>query len=431
MSFLSVSPRRRSLLLGALLVVVLTGLVQARPAASRAMVDRSFGGGRGWATASIGKTMAVAYGAIRVRGGRTVVVGQATTRSGNGQIIVLRYRQNGSLDRAFGSQGIFKTRFPTAKGPFIATSVVQTRSGKLLVAGGYGLGSMLVLRLTSSGHLDCTFGSRHRGRATIPVAGVAQSVAVQRNGSILVGGSDANANGRPMVVARLTKSGRLDRRYGHNGVARVLFWSADLAASAGVERLITTSDGGVIGFGHLDYIGSDGHGSAGIFRLSSEGRLAPGYGTGGHAEIAFTKPTGGFAQWFPCAMTSSRNAVTVTGDGSVDNSGSLLSVRLTARGRLDSAFGIGGRSVAPGPRSDNYTTCGATATGRGLTAGVGAALIQLNAHGFPNRRFASGGRLRISRPRGVAINAVVSSGRRTVTVAGSAGNAIYVARYRF
>ena len=45
--------------------------------------------------------------------------------------------------------------------------------------------------------------------------------------------------------------------------------------------LAVTRDGGVIGAGHLDYIGSDGHGSAGIIRLSSRGTPVTSFGTRG------------------------------------------------------------------------------------------------------------------------------------------------------
>ena len=414
-----------------LAAAAVSSLASASPGSRGSGMDRSFGG-RGWVITRISGKASVAYAATVTRGGRVVIVGQATTRSGHGQIVVLRYRRDGSLDNTFGSHGIFMTALPAAKGPFIATSVAQAAgSGKLLVGGGYGLGSMLVLRLTANGRLDRTFGHDHNGLATIAAGSIAESITVQRNGGILLGGSNANTNGRPMVVARFTASGVLDRRFGSRGLSTVLFWNPNLAASAGVIGLVGTSEGGVIGSGHIDYIGSDGHGSAGIFRLSPSGRLLSAYGTGGHTEIAFTTRTGKFAQWFPCAMTGSRGAVTVTGDGSTGTGASLLTVRLTTRGLVDRSFGAAGRAVTPGLRSVSDTTCGATATAGGLTAGAGAILVQLRANGSPNFRFGRRGIATISTPPRVTINAVSPSSRRAVILAGSAGNAIFVARYRF
>jgi uncharacterized delta-60 repeat protein len=422
----------RRLALVALAVGLAAGQAPASAAPPGGRPDPTFGNGRGWVTTRIAGATSVAYGATVVRGGKIVVAGQVTTRGGNEQIFVARYRPDGRLDRGFGSRGIFKSALPKAAGPFIATAVAQERrTARLLVAGGYGQGSLLVLRLTPAGRLDRSFG--RSGLARTPVGGIAQSLTLQPGGGILLGGSNANRNGRPMIVARFTRNGRLDRGFGSRGLAQVLFWNADLAASAGVAGLATTPGGQIVGVGHLDYIGSDGHGSAGVFQLSSNGQLAQDFGNGGHVEVAFMNPAGGFAQWFPCAMTRvSGGRIMVTGDGSTGAGSAILSTRLTRQGMPDSSYGGGdGMAVTPGLRNSSDTTCGATSSAAGaLTVGVGSFLGQLQADGIPNDRFARGGMIRIGRPRGANVNAVVRSGSRRVVLAGFAGNAVYVARYR-
>jgi uncharacterized delta-60 repeat protein len=371
-----------------------------------------------------------------LRSGKIVIAGQANKKaSGTGQIVVARYRRNGRLDRSFGSRGVFRTALPKKDGPFIATSVVQERSTRrLVVAGGYGQGSMLVLRLKADGRLDRTFGKRRSGMATARAGGIAGSVAIQGDGRILLGGSNANSNGRPMVIARFSRGGALDRSFGSGGLAESLFWNPTLAASAGVTGLATAPDGGIIGSGHIDYIGSDGHGSAGVFRLDSTGQPVQGFGSGGHVEVAFTDATGAFGQWFPCAMTmDSLGRITVTGDGSIGSAAALLTARLTSSGVLDPSYGVAGdgRVVTQGLSESSITTCGATVGSAGnLTAGVGSTLAQLGPGGAADESFAPGGLLRISRPPRVTINAVERSGSRGVVLAGAAGRDIYVARYR-
>lgn len=403
--------------------------------AARARPDPTFGGGRGWVTTRVPGATAVAYGAAVVERGAIVLAGQATRAAGDGQIVVARYLRNGRLDRTFGVRGVFKTTLPQSDGPFIATAIRRQRStGKLLIAGGYGQGAMLLLRLQANGRLDRRFGGQGTGRVTVPAGGIAQSLAIQRGGKILLGGSNANVNGRPMVVARFTRRGRLDSGFGRGGLTQALFWNPNLAASAGLTGLATTPSGGVIASGHIDYIGSDGHGSAGVFRLSSSGRPVRSFGTGGSTEVAFRTPRGEFAQWFPCAMTvDSRGRITVTGDGSIGPGGAILTIRLTRRGALDRSFGSAGtgRVVLDGATSASDPTCGAAPSASGgLTVGVGATLAQLRQNGTPNRRFARGGLLRIRNPARVTINAVARAGRRRVVVAGGAGRALYVARYR-
>jgi uncharacterized delta-60 repeat protein len=422
----------KRLVLVALAVGLAAGPAPASAGGPSARPDPTFGKGRGWVTTRIAGAMPIAYGAVIVPGGKIVVAGEAATRGGSGQIFVARYLADGRLDRGFGSRGIFKTALPKAAGPFLGTAIARVgKTGRLVVAGG-GKETMLVMRLTPRGRLDRSFG--RSGMARVRAGGIAQSLALQRNGGILLGGSNANSNGRPMVVARFTRNGRLDRGFGRRGLARVLFWNPDLAASGGVVDLTTTPAGEIIGLGHLDYIGSDGHGSAGLFQLTSSGRPAQDFGSSGHVEVALTVPAGGFAQWFPCALTRvSGGRVMVTGDGLAGASSSLLTTRLTAQGVPDSSYGGGGNgfAVTPGLRNFSDTTCGATASAAGaLTVGVGASLGQLQADGAPDGRFARGGILSIARPRGLNVNAVTRAGARRVVLAGVAGNAIYVARYR-
>jgi uncharacterized delta-60 repeat protein len=416
-------------------VALLAGAQPASADAKGARPDRAFGAGAGWVTTHIRGATSLAYDAAVIRGGKIVVAGQATNRAGKGQIVVARYGRHGRLDRGFGSSGIFRTALPAKKGPFIATSVMQERSTRrLVVAGGYGQGSMLVLRLTADGRLDRTFGKHRSGLTRVNVGGIAESIALQRGGRILVGGSNANSNGRPMVIARFSHGGALDPSFGSGGLAKSLFWNPDLAASAGVTGLVVAPDGGILASGHLDYIGSDGHGSAGVFQLDPNGQPVQGFASGGHVEVAFTNPSGAFAQWFPCAMTvDSLGRITVTGDGSTGSGGALLTARLTSSGALDPSYGEtgDGRVVTQGLRGDSITTCGATVGSAGnLTAGVGSTLAQLGPVGTANESFAPGGLLEIDRPRRVTVNAVAPSGSRRIVLAGAAGRDLYVARYR-
>lgn len=107
------------------------------------------------------------------------------TRQGADRRRTLRAQR--PLDRGFGSRGIFRTALPAKKGPFIATSIMEERSTRrLVVVGGYGQGSMLVLRLTADGRLDRTFGKHRSGLTRVTAGGIAESVALQRGGRILV-----------------------------------------------------------------------------------------------------------------------------------------------------------------------------------------------------------------------------------------------------
>ncbi|HST42936.1 MAG TPA: hypothetical protein VLK58_25655, partial [Conexibacter sp.] len=174
-----------------------------------------------------------------------------------------------------------------------------------------------------------------------------------------------------------------------------------------------------------------GHGSAGLFALTSAGRPQTGFGTSGHTEIAFPKTPSGFQQWFPCALLrDAQGRLTVSGNGSNGSAGAVLSIRLTPAGALDPTFGSGGRSSVPGPSGASDTTCGALpAPGGGLTVGVGSTLARITGTGASDPAFGPGGRVRITSPRGVGLNAAAPGIRGSVVVAGSAGRSLYVARW--
>jgi uncharacterized delta-60 repeat protein len=420
-----------------LAIAVTASGAPAAPASRGLHPDRSFGAGRGFVTTPIAGATALAYGALVLPGGDIVVAGQASPPSGNGQLVVARYLPNGRLDGRFGSRGIFESGFPAVDAPFVATAIARDpRTGKLLIGGGFGLGSMLVMRLAADGRLDPTFGSGRSGFAQVPVGGIANSLAIQRDGRILLGGSNANRNGRPFVVARFTPGGVLDRTFGRGGIVQSLFWAPSAASSAGVISLVPTADGGVLAAGHIDYIGgtgggSGGHGAAGVFRLTRTGAPQKTFGTRGHTQITFF--TGGVPQsWYPCGMAvDGRGRIVVTGGGGTHRF-ALFTARLTPRGTFDSTYGSArnGRTSTPGIGGNAITTCGLSISRAGqLTVGVQSKLAQLLPDGRPNTRFGRGGVFGIAAPKQVFVNALLSPAPGRVVVAGSAGNAIYAARY--
>jgi uncharacterized delta-60 repeat protein len=436
MQHVTLSARRGVWLAIAFAAIAIAAIAGTAGAASSGLrPDRTFGGGRGFVTTPIARTSALAYGAIALSGGRIVIAGQASPPNGNGQVVVARYLASGRLDRSFASGGVFQSTFPVAGAPFIANAVaLDRRTGKLVIGGGYGQGSMLVIRLTANGRLDRTFGSRRNGFATAPTGGAASSLAIQTDGRILLGGSNANNPGRPFVVARFTRDGLLDRTFGRRGITQALFWNPSAGAGAALSSLVPTADGGVIAAGHIDYIGAHGaHGAAGVFRLTRKGQPFTGFGTRGHVLVTFSNRARVLQPWYPCAMSvDGRSRITVTGGGGDPVRSSLLTARLTRRGALDRSYGSAhdGRTTTPGIGGNAITTCGVALTRAGLlTVGVESKLTQILPNGRPDTRFAPRGVYPIARPKQVFINALVRSGARGLLVAGSAGNSIYIARY--
>lgn len=411
------------------------GAGSATPVSALVHLDPTFGGGKGWVSTSTPRRSTLAYGTVVQPDGKIVVSGQATDTQGNSQLVVVRYRSNGSRDASFGVRGTFISHLPVGQSPFLATSVkIQGSSGKVVLGGWYGQGALLVMRLTSNGHLDRSFGAKRRGYSKLTVGGGSQAIALTSTGSILVGASNSNVAGRPMVVAKYTPSGHLDRRFGVRGVARIMFWDPVTAASAGVAAISVGGNGQATIMGHLDYIGGDGHGSAGLVRLTSSGKVVRSFGTNGHKEVAFPIPGGGYQFWFPCAMTTdAKGRATITGDGTSGTANAMLTARVTGNGKTDKSYGPNrdGLSILPGVTDGQGTTCGASATpSGGITVGIENLIVQLTSTGRPDKSFAKGGVATISKPANVYLNAVSAYVNDRFVTAGSVGNYIYVARYR-
>lgn len=174
----------------------------------------------------------------------------------DGVLAVARYRRNGSLDRGFGSNGVFITRVLHSRdGDFnsYAWGVAMQPDGKILVtASAWRLaptaaGSAL-LRLTMNGRYDRSFGSG----GTVRISGkgfanvnLVRAVAVQRSGRIVIAGnyvgdSEGQSSGRSAwAIAALRSNGVVDRRFGRRGrIIRYFEAGPRTGGGAGVEKLV-------------------------------------------------------------------------------------------------------------------------------------------------------------------------------------------------
>lgn len=126
--------------------------------------------------------------------GKIVVVG-FTGFGSSVDFAMIRYNVDGSLDTSFGSGGKVTTSFGT--GTDIANAVALQGDGKIVVVGSSVQGSnndVAMARYNPNGTLDTTFSGD--GKLTIPSAGDASatSVAVHPTGAIVVVGTSTSSN---------------------------------------------------------------------------------------------------------------------------------------------------------------------------------------------------------------------------------------------
>lgn len=261
-----------------------------------------------------------------VEGNRTVLLGLSNPGGGAGtagQIvsatltIVEDEQQAGSVDAGFAGLG--------ANAP-VNVIVLQTNDNKLYVGGGFtefnGESYGHVVRLNQSGGVDTSFDPRTSagGIQSSIFSNSVHALAVQLNGSLLVGGLFTNAGGAGQnYLVRLTPSGALDAN----------FLSGLAGPNNYVDALALQADGRILVGGAFTMF--NGAGLSRIARLEAGGALDVGFtpGTGGNGDI---------------------HALAVVPDGAIFAGGEFTLfngvaasrlVRLRPNGTVDTAFNTG------------------------------------------------------------------------------------------
>jgi uncharacterized delta-60 repeat protein len=164
--------------------------------------------------------------------GNIVAVGTIVSTTGKDEILLLRLSSTGTLDNTFGVAGKVIATFD--KGcERIHDMAIQT-DGKIILAGeaNFSAWEMILLRYTNSGELDTTFGTR----GLVYVSNlhsqiVATSVAIQKNGKILMAGGVALST-TDFALRRFTNSGIPDSSFGTGGKVYTDFSDSSDGASA-------------------------------------------------------------------------------------------------------------------------------------------------------------------------------------------------------
>ncbi len=134
----------------------------------------------------------------------------------------VRYNNNGSIDNAFGTNGISQTTIGTSTSCYSYCSALQS-DGKIVLGGDYydGTGYQFgVTRLLSNGQLDTLFGtggSTSISAGNVPPSNYGGSIAIQSTGKIIISGTAISTN-TDFCMARLKSDGSIDNTFGTNGV---------------------------------------------------------------------------------------------------------------------------------------------------------------------------------------------------------------------
>ncbi len=156
---------------------------------------------------------AIGYGVALQADGKILVAG-FTGNGFNDDFAVARYNPDGSLDKTFNSTGLVTTDFAGRTDD--ASAVAVQPDGKIVVVGTVQVGSSSyvfgVARYNSNGTLDTTFNGTGKVTSMVTPSGfsIANAVAIQPDGKIVVAGYAMGSSNYDFAVVRFNANGSLD-----------------------------------------------------------------------------------------------------------------------------------------------------------------------------------------------------------------------------
>ena len=301
------------------------------------------------------------HGAVLQADGKIVMTAYTST-AGDYDIAVVRYHPDYSLDTTFDGDGVVTTAFGTTRDYGI--DVAMQADGKLLVAGVSGEWpsyKYALARYNTDGSLDTSFSED--GKVAIDLGAsvdYGNSIAVQADGKILVGGASWAGGQSNFGLLRFNPDGSLDTSFDGDGKVSTDF---DLSSDSGTSTVVQV-DGKIIVAGDTD---ANGNLDFALARYQADGSLDASFGVGGKVITAIG--TG----------NDSARGMTLQSDGKIlvsgySNSGSntdFAVIRYNTDGSLDLGFGNDGKVVIDtGSTSDDGFSVAVGADGRIWLAGA-------------------------------------------------------------
>ena len=317
-------------------------------------LDPAFGGGDGIVTTDLGSPEAPEYqdlgqDVVLQPDGKIVVVGSSTFGEDQADVLVIRYKPDGTLDSSFGGDGIVTTDILNADS---ALGVVLQPDGKFVVTGSAaddGPPRFALLRYEADGDLDTGFGD---GGITTTAMGEAENpgakgedVALQENGKIVVSGSytrmvvpfpgDPPAPAPGSALLRYDADGFLDASFAGDGKLAL-----ELSITDTLRAVEVQPDGKIVAAGTMTDTESS---TAVIVRVGGAGNLDPSFSSNGIAAIPALDSS------HAAGLGIQPNGKVVIGGSATDfDNGSktfFMAARVTPTGILDSSFDGDGRAL--------------------------------------------------------------------------------------
>jgi uncharacterized delta-60 repeat protein len=203
----------------------------------------------------------LAYAVALQSDGKIVIAGYIEFR-GTHKFAVARYTAQGNLDSSFDGDGKVTTRFGGLSAHAYAIAIQQ--DGKIITAGD-ACGNFALARYNTDGSLDNSFGRGGKVVTNISADDIAEAIAIQMDGKIIVAGS-SNTGTEDFALVRYNTDGTLDNSFDNDGKMTTEFGGDDHAYSVAIQ-----TDGKIIAAGEGELSGALP--SFGLSRYNTDGTL--------------------------------------------------------------------------------------------------------------------------------------------------------------
>jgi uncharacterized delta-60 repeat protein len=296
-------------------------------------LDTSFNGS-GKIISAVGDGDCKGEGLALQNDGKIVVAGYSFT-SGRSEFTVVRYNADGTLDPGFGESGKVMTEI--GRNSDSANSVALQRDGKIVVVGYMffpGNNDFAVARYNANGALDTTFNGTGKAAADFSKLDYGRSVAVQSDGKVVVAGDAANGESRTFAVARFNANGTPDISFNKTGKLTTDFGGGNAEA----RGVAVQSDGKIVVAGVASVDGTE---KFALVRYNPDGTLDTSFGGSGKI-LTLVGMSGSNAT----SMALQSDGKIVVAGYAINNSGrgrDFAIVRYDADGNLDTSFNGSGK----------------------------------------------------------------------------------------
>jgi uncharacterized delta-60 repeat protein len=168
------------------------------------------------------------------------IVGGYVIPTNTSQFTLARYTTTGTLDSTFGNGGYITTSIP---GGCSIESVIIQPDGKIIAGGvgGDGTPSFTLARYNTDGSLDTTFDNGGLIQAKPGYVSSIKALALQPDGKIIAAGFAWNLSTNVFAIARFNPNGILDETFGINGIVTTL-----IGGSCQAQTVALQEDGKII-----------------------------------------------------------------------------------------------------------------------------------------------------------------------------------------